>query len=219
MVALPHAEQVPTGTPGMPWPTGPRRGGRVPRAVALVLVTVSLGGCGLFGEGGRGAAPTPGWEHDESSDRYYVPGEVSHSTDLVDEHFPGLAEVTAVSVAEGRFTDPDERVPIPAPDDYWWQAVIELPPGEAARLVAETRAQQASDGGDYSTLAQTMSEGELLAVMVPALEPEISPCPGDWISVHPAVIESSNTTVAGDLLEAAVVCEGGEQLLTSARDM
>ena len=56
---------------------------------------------------------------------------------------------------------------------------------------------------------------------MPTLEGEVTPCPSGWISVRSALVTGSGTDISegGDLLEVAVVCEGGEQLVASAVDL
>lgn len=157
---------------------------------------------------------------DEASERYFRPDLVGHSPELVEEHFPVLEGVEAVTVAEGRFTDPYERVPIPAQDDYWWQAVIELEPAQVDELVSATAAAGASDHGGADA-PEPVTEDEVLDALVPTLEGEVQDCPGGWVDVSPALAQEKGPDVsdAGDLLELTAVCAGGLQLLTSARDM
>lgn len=192
------------------------------RTVAAVLCALPLAGCGLLGgdgdgDGGRGSSP---WAHDESSTRYYQPDLVIQSTDLVSTHLPGLVEVQGVTITDGQFTDPQERQWIPAQDDYWWQGVITLSADEVDSLVTEARQLEASDGGGQDE-PDTVSDDEVLDVIVPTLEPAITPCPGGWIPLVgvDAVTQGTNISHGGDLLEIVVVCEGGTQLVASARDM
>ncbi|WP_341854739.1 hypothetical protein [Brachybacterium sp. GPGPB12] len=131
-----------------------------------------------------------------------------------------LETMGAVTVAEGRFTDPYERVPFPAQDDYWWQAVIELEPAQVDELVSATAAAGASDHGGAGA-PEPVSEDEVLDALVPTLEGEVQDCPGGWVDVSPALAQEKGPDVsdAGDLLELTAVCAGGSQPLTSARDM
>src|SRR5699024_3872280 len=96
-----------------------------PRALAASLALLVVLSCCRFGGTDRGE---PEWEHDAEAERYYRPGLVLQGPELLEEHFPSLAEATPRALAEGRFTDPAERVPIPAPDDHWWQAVVQRSP-------------------------------------------------------------------------------------------
>lgn len=189
---------------------------------AVVLTSAALTGCGLLGGGGRGE---PGWVHDEDARRYYRPGVLLQSAELVDEHFPALGEPARVSLAEGRFTDPDERIPLPAPDDYWWQAVLELAPEDARELATASASAGASDAGGApdsggGTL-EPVDEAEVLALLVPSLEEELAACEGGWASVLPALArgDGGDITVAGDLIEIAALCEDSGILVTSAVDM
>ncbi len=190
--------------------------------IGAAVTALVLSGCGLLGgderEPGRGGDPE--WVLDEDSERYYRPDLVVHSTELIEEHFPVLEVPTSATIAEGRFTDPYERVPIPAPDDYWWQAVIELEPSQVDELLALAAASGASDLGGAGSPGP-VTEEHVLAEVVPTLEGEVQDCEGGWIDVMPALAQSSGTNIsdAGDLLDLTVVCEGGTQLITSARDM
>ncbi|MGP9538658.1 hypothetical protein ACT3SP_11645 [Brachybacterium sp. AOP43-C2-M15] len=185
----------------------------------LVLASSALTCCSLRGgDGDRGREPE--WALDEDSDRYYRPGLVVQTPDLVHEHFPTLEDPGPVTIADGQFTDPEGRELIPAQDDYWWQATVQLEPAQVEELLESAAASGASDL-DGSDAPETVSEDELLAVLVPTIEGELAPCEGDWISVEPALSrdDTSGITEAGDMLELAVVCEGGDQLVISARDM
>lgn len=184
-------------------------------ATASVTVAVlALAGCGLLGGSDRGGSEM---EYDEESGRYFHPELVTQSTALIDEHFPQITEVQDLTISEGQFTDPDERVVIPAPDDYWWQAVIGLKAEEIDSLWRAGRAAQKSDGGTGSA-PEVMSDEELFAIIVPALEAVIPSCPSGWIPVG-RVLAESEITEAGDMLEAAVLCEGGSHLIIAAHDM
>lgn len=111
-------------------------------------------------------------------------------------------------------------MPIPAPDDYWWQAVIELEPSQVDELLTATAATGASDLGGAEAPGP-VAEEEILAELVPTLEGEMQDCPGGWVDVMPALVQESGTNIsdAGDLLDLTVVCADGTQLITSARDM
>lgn len=191
-------------------PTMHRR--RAPRALcsALALLVV-LSGCG-FGGTGRSH---PEWEHDADSGRYYRPGHVLQGPELLEEHYPALAEASPRALTEGRYTDPGERVPIPAPDDHWWQAVVQLSPEEAEALRSEAASEE---GGDA---LEAVPESELLALLVPPLEGELEPCGSGWLSVGPALARHGSTDLseAGDLIELAALCPSSDQVVTSSTDM
>lgn len=190
--------------------------------IGAAVTALVLSGCGLLGgderEPGRGGDPE--WVLDEDSERYYRPDLVVHSTELIEEHFPVLEVPTSATIAEGRFTDPSERVPIPAPDDYWWQSVTVLDLGQADTLMARALPGGASDLGG-SAGPESLPDREVRTMMVGPLEPGIEDCDGDWIDVTPALTEPGYTgrSAAGDIIELAVVCESGTQLITSAHDM
>ena len=201
-----------------PSPRGTARRTTARALTGAVLAALLLSGCGLLDGGAEERDPE--WVLDEASERYFRPGLVMHSPELVEEHFPVLETMGAVTVAEGRFTDPYERVPFPAQDDYWWQAVIELEPAQVDELVSATAAAGASDHGGAGA-PEPVSEDEVLDALIPTLEGEVQDCPGGWVDVSPALAQEKGPDVsdAGDLLELTAVCAGGSQLLTSARDM
>ena len=192
---------------------------RARAAAAAALVAVLLGGCGVLVGGGSDRGE-PEWVHDADSKRYYRPGLVVQSTELVEEHLPVLDDPGSATIAEGRFTDPYERVPIPAPDDYWWQAVVELEPSQVQDLLSAAAVSGASDIGGAEA-SERVADEQVLAELVPSLEGELEDCAGGWVDVMPALAEESGTNIsdAGDLLDLTVVCKDGTQLVTSARDM
>lgn len=179
--------------------------------LAALLGVLLLGGCALLPGGTRGE---PEWAYDEESERYYRPDLVSQSTEPVEEHFPMLGEVAPVTIADGRFTDPASRAPIPGPDDYWWQAVIDLDAEQRDELIA----QAVGTTGALEALEPVTPEA-IEAVLVPPLEGELEDCAGGWVDVRPALAQSSGVSEAGDLLELTAMCADGTQLVTSARDM
>lgn len=201
-----------------PSPRGTARRTTARALTGALLAAALLGGCGPMG--GDTDRDEPEWVRDEPSERYFRPDLVVHSPELVEEHFPVLEGVGAVTIAEGRFTDPYERVPFPAQDDYWWQAVIELEPEQVDELLSGAAAAAASDHGGAGA-PEPITEDEVLDALVPTLEGEVQDCPGGWVDVSPALAQEKGPDVsdAGDLLELTAVCAGGSQLLTSARDM
>ena len=193
--------------------SGSRSRGSGGRPLAACLVAaLALSGCGLHGGPDR---QDPEWVHDPQAERYFRPGLLMQGPELLEEHFPEVADASPRRLTEGRFTDPAERVPIPAPDDYWWQAVVQLSAEQAAELRSDSADDQA--GGELGAVP----ESEVLSLLVPTLESELVPCEGEWASVLPALAgdQSPNVSEAGDLIELAVVCESSEQLVTSATDM
>ena len=187
--------------------------------VAVLIAALLLGGCTLAG-GEERRSSDPEWLYDEEAERYVARDSVQELDGPVREHFPSVGEVGTVVFAEGRFTDPHERMPFPAQDDYWWQSVAELDPEQVDTLIAQTLATGASDVGGADA-PETLPEAQVRALMVGPLEGEIEECDGDRIDVTPALTESgyANRSAAGDLIELAVVCAGGTQLVSSARDM
>lgn len=197
----------------------PGHSGRRTRGASFAVLTVLvLAGCGLLG---TGPEPEPEWAEDPDSGRFYRPGVVLPSLDLLQEHFPELAGVHGATLAEGRFTDPRERVPIPAPDDHWWQAAVPLEEGQIDHLLRPLEEPDASDGGGAVTAPQTLTDQEVRAVLVPTIEAEVAPCPGGWLPVTEGLApeSSGNHTAAGDMIELAALCEDTAELVIAANDM
>lgn len=180
-----------------------------------VLTVLALTGCSLLGTS-RGGDPE--WAEDPDSGRFFRPEIVMQSTELLQEHFPTLGGVQQAALTEGRFTDPSERVPIPAPDDHWWQAAVELDEQEVDRLLAANGG-EASDGGGASD-AEQLSDDAVLTTVVPTIEDQINPCPGGWVEVGAALHPEGDgqRTAAGDMIEVAALCADSGQLAISARD-
>ncbi|EWS81518.1 hypothetical protein BF93_16980 [Brachybacterium phenoliresistens] len=188
-------------------------GGRsLPALAGAVLLALALSAClpGLSPGGGRAEEE---WALDEPSGLYYRPDLIAQSVGPVEEHFPQLTDVAEVRWTEGRATDPQDRAPIPAPDDGWWQAAIDLGPDGVGELGAA-----ASDGGGD---AAVLDESAVREQIVPTVEHSVRECPGPWKDVRAALSRagSSNISEAGDLIALAALCEDTGQLVTFARDM
>lgn len=198
-------------------PTSTGRGRRTRRAALVALTALAFAGCSLLG---TSPEREPEWAEDPGSGKYYRPGVVLETTDLLEEHFPELDGVQEATLAEGQFTDPYERVPIPAPDNYWWQAALELDPAVVDQLLEKLPA-AASDGGGVASEPDLLTDDELRASLVPTIEEQISACPGGWIDVTEALPtgNSSNHTAAGDMIEVAALCADTAQLAIAANDM
>lgn len=191
---------------------------RTRRAALIALTTLTLAGCSL-----TGASPERDkeWAEDPGSGKYYRPGVVLETTELLEEHFPELDGVQEATLAGGQFTDPYERVPIPAPDDYWWQAVLELGPAEVDQLLERLRAATSDGGGGVASEPDLLTDDEVSDALVPTIEEQISACPGGWIEVSEALTpdDHGNHTAAGDMIEMGALCEDTGQLMIAANDM
>lgn len=188
--------------------------GRARLLGAGLLAAVALSGCGILpGTGSR----DPEWALDEEAERYYRPGVLLQGPELLEEHFPAIADASPRALADGRFTDPDAREWIPAPDDHWWQAVVQLDPEQAQELRSRAEPSDGGAGGHGGTVP----EDEVLALLVPTLEGELEPCSGEWVSVIPALTGQGhgNVSEGGDIIELAVLCSSSDQLVTSSLDM
>lgn len=170
------------------------------------LTATVLAGCGLLG-GDRSADED--WAHDAQSERYYPRDLLSQSEDQVREHLPALGDPDSVTMTEGRFTDPHGRAPLPGPDDYWWQAVIEIGPEVSEQLVT------GPDG------PEPVTEDEVRGLLVPTLETDFADCGSGWVDVTPALTRKghANVSEAGDLIELAALCTDDGRLVTSLADM
>lgn len=214
-------------TPAAHPASGSRGAGPRARQVMLAGVTVLvLAGCGLLGTAPERDSE---WAKDPQSGKFFRPGVVLPSQDLLEEHFPELDGVQEATLTDGRFTDPDQRMPMPAPDDHWWQAAVSLAEEDAGRLAnaaAEGAADgaaegEASDGGGSSPSPGSLSDQEVREILVPTIEERISPCPSGWIDVGGALAPGGDghRTAAGDMIQLAALCEGTAELVIAANDM
>lgn len=198
--------------------SGSRGAGRRTRQAMLAGVTVLvLAGCGLLG---TASEREPEWAKDPDSGKFYRPGVVLPSQDLLEEHFPTLEGVQDATLADGRFTDPEERMPMPAPDDYWWQAAVSLGKEDAGRLADAATKTGASDGGG-SLSPVRLSDQEVREILVPTIEEQISPCSSGWIEMEGALAHGGyeHRTAAGDMIQLAALCEDNAELVIAANDM
>lgn len=187
-----------------------------------VAALICLSAAVLTSCGGLGGSPQEQGDqcvHDEDSERWFLPGSLTGSSELVAEHLPTLQTSSGLTLIDGQFTDPHERVPLPAQDDYWWQAVVTLAPAEVEKLA--TTAQAVAASGSIGGVPERLDDGELRSAIVGSLEEEISPCPAEWLTVTPVLTQPgyANRTAAGDGLEVLAICPGGDQLIVSAFDM
>lgn len=197
----------------------PAHAGRRARGALLAVPTVLLlAGCGLLG---TATEQEPEWAEDPDSGKYYQPGVVLPTLDLVDEHFPELDGVQEATLTEGRFTDPDGRAPIPAPDDYWWQAALLLEDEQVEHLLRAVEEPDASDGGGIPASPDTLTDAVVREVLVPTIEAEAPSCPSGWIAVEDALAPDSagSHTAAGDMIQLAALCEDTSTLVIAANDM
>lgn len=199
-----------------------RGAGRRARQVMLAGVTVLvLAGCGLLGTAPERESE---WAKDPQSGKFFRPGVVLPSQDLLEEHFPELDGVQEATLTDGRFTDPDQRMPMPGPDDYWWQAAVSLAEEDAGRL-ADAAAEGAAEGeapdGGSSPSPGSLSDQEVREILVPTIEERISPCSSGWIDVGGALAPGGDghRTAAGDMIQLAALCEDTAELVIAANDM
>ncbi|MGY5764095.1 hypothetical protein ACXET9_02695 [Brachybacterium sp. DNPG3] len=177
---------------------------------ALCLAAAGLAGC-TMPTGGTDPDGDTGWALDEDSGRYYRTGLLELSSGTVREHFPSLTGLGTVTFADGSFTEPGGREILPAQDDYWWQARVELDPAVVAALIE-----------DSSSDAETIPDETLRLALVPTLEQGLPACPDGWVSVADGLAEdtaSSDHSAAGDAIEVAAVCPGGDELVLALHDM
>jgi hypothetical protein len=194
------------------------------RGILAAAALLSLTGCLSLGDGdGQREQETAGLPvEDPDSGRFYFPDALpeAEATAVLAEHLPALPPAAALTVHDGQYTDPAERVPLPAQDDYWWQAVVELESAEVAELLEIMRSTGTSDGGGLYDEAPS-TDDDLLTTIVPPLEELIGSCPAGWVDVTGAFTEDGypDRSAGGDLLQEVRVCEGGTQLIIAATDM
>lgn len=210
----------------------PGLGARAARgAAALTAVVLALSGCvPMLGTPSR--TPSAGPEdpvQDQVTQRWYAPIDVTEDPTAIQAQFPQLDEISGISV-DGRITDPYERVPIPVPDDYWWQAVIVIGTDQVAELSAAAAAAGSSYGVDEEVLtgegtstmnepAGTRADDSVIrgALMAP-LEEQAGSCEGGWILLgdlfHAEDVPSPPARTADHLMiTMAAVCEGGDRVV------
>lgn len=210
------------------------------RSLCTVLAATAgllLVGCGPF-EGLPERSPTSDPAapvQDLATGRWFSPEAVTEESTGMQERLPQV-EVTSGIALEGQFTDPHDRVPIPAQDDYWWQAVVVVGQEQVAQLIGEAHAAAASDGGgeeepltgpDADTAnapAGTRAEDSVVQgrVMGP-LEEAAGTCPTDWILLHSTFTADESDTIRpvtadGLVIVMAAVCEGGDRIVVDARE-
>lgn len=199
-------------------------------ALALALILV-LAACDLTG-GSR-----PSFEQDAPTGKYYEPAKVDRTAAGVTVQLPDLPVEGAVSL-EGRFSDPDQRAPIPAQDDHWWQAVVELSPEQSAKMLqaATTAASKPGAGqpheneGDDAHLdnagpMDTADDAAIRARIVAPLESALpEQCGEDWVLLGTASPELGDEVgfgqrlAGGDILVVAALCPGKDVLALDAHE-
>lgn len=212
--------------PALPWSVGgpsrtarcalrtsepPRRRG-IPAALAgLLAAQLLLAAC----------APEPerdetAWVHDQQANLYYLPEDASTELDELDDDLLALADASTGTWIDGRFTDPHAREWIPAQDDYWIQAVVELEPAQAEELVARA--------GENPTAVEAE---EVRAAIVAPVEEAMTDCDEDWVAIDPLTpldtdeeeSTTTNLTPTGMMVSTAVACPGTGQVIVELRQM
>lgn len=155
----------------------------------------------------------PAWVHDQQANLYYLPGDASTKLDELDDDLPALADAPAGTWIDGRFTDPHAREWIPAQDDYWVQAVVELDPAQAAELVTR-------EGDDPATVEAV----EVRAAAVAPVEEVMADCEEDWVAIDPLTplgeeSTTTNLTPTGMMVSTAAACPGTGQVVVELRQM
>lgn len=205
-------------------------------AVILAVGLLALSGClpGISPFRGDGTADPDAPVQDPVNERWYVPSDVVDGTTMIHEQFPDLEVESGMSVA-GQFTDPNDRVPLPAQDDYWRQSVMVVGTATVTGLIDEATAARASDGGgDTETLtgegteptnapAGTRAADEVISgTLVEPLEAEAGQCESDWILLGQTFTADPGDTIRpitadGLVITMAAVCEGGDRIVVDAR--
>lgn len=170
---------------------------------------------------------------DAVTHRWYTPAEVTEDPAAITAKLPQLQVTGGISL-DGRFTDPYDRVPVPTPDDYWWQAVVVVGEEHVAEMIDRASAATASDGGgDGEVLTgegtSTMNEpagtraddSVISGVLMGPLQEQVGQCPTDWIllgNTFTADETYTNSPVTADrlVITTAAVCEGGDRIVVDA---
>lgn len=205
------------------------KGGAAVLAAAGALV---LTGCvtGIGTEQRQPTADPSDPVQDAVTHRWYTPAEVTEDPAAITAKLPQL-QVTGGIYLDGRFTDPSDRVPVPAQDDYWWQAVIVVGEEQVAGLIDKAFAAAASDGGGEGVVLTgegtgTMNEpagtraddSVIRGVLMDPLQSQAGQCPTDWIllgNTFTADETYTNSPVTADrlVITTAAMCEGGDRIV------
>lgn len=189
----------------------PRRRGVPAALVGILAAQLLLAACAAERE-----PDEPTWVHDQQADLYYLPEDASTELDELDDDLPALADASTGTWIDGRFTDPHAREWIPAQDDYWIQAVVELEPAQAEELVARA--------GENPTAVEAE---EVRAAIVAPVEEAMTDCDEDWVAIDPLTpldtdeeeSTTTNLTPTGMMVSTAVACPGTGQVIVELRQM
>ena len=194
---------------GSPW-TVRRRAAILLRTMPVLALAALLTGCGAW----PGSAPESPldeeavtWQYDEASRRWYVPASVMTQQETVHEALPTI-EPTLGVWTEGRFSDPGERIAMPAPDDYWIQLVVQLDPQATQSLIADS-------------VGETVPADDVAAELVPTMEHAAATCEGGWIDAVEALRMSDSSAPhlgTGAMISLAAICPSTGVLVVSAVD-
>lgn len=185
-----------------------RRRGAACLALAALAAAV-LAGCDDGGAGPRDA--DDGWRYDMAAGVYYQVDGLSSDPGLLRARLPALGPDVEGSWIEGRRTNPHDRVPIPAQDDYVWQTVAVVGPARTAELVAK---RATTDTGQ-----DVVSDAELRRELVAPLEGSAGMCPRGWAPVQAGTPEAPSRTAEGsDWISLAVACPGGDRVVVLTHD-
>lgn len=200
-----------TARPDLRTPAPPRRRGIPAALVGILAAQLLLTACVPEPE-----RDEPAWVHDQQADLYYLPEDASTELDALDDDLPALADAPTGTWIDGRFTNPEGREGIPAQDDYWVQAVVELDPAQAEALVAR-------EGDDPATVeAEDLRTG-----IVAPVEEAMTDCDEDWVAIDPLTpldtdeeeSTTTNLTATGMMVSTAVACPGTGQVIVELRQM
>ena len=187
-----------------------RRAASVLRTMLVLALAALLPGCGAW-PGGAPASPldeeTVTWQYDKASRRWYVPAGVMTQQETIHEALPTI-EPTLGVWTEGRFSDPGERISLPAPDDYWIQLVVQLDPQARQSLIADS----ADD---------TVPADDVAAELVPTMDPAAGTCEDGWTDAIEALRTSDSSAPrlgTGDTISLAAICPSTGVLVVSAVD-
>lgn len=181
-------------------------------AAALVLTSSACGGVTLRDPTEKVVEEKVG---DPPTTVYYRAGSLDTTQAVVDARLPRLAGGEAHWV-EGQFTDPGDRVPMPAQDDYWWQAVVRVSPAKAREFIRGTSpAQVPPESGTDGVL----TDAQVRAQIVRPLQGPAGTCNDHWRAVTVGNPEKPEYTVqGGDYISVAAACEATGVVVVSTHD-
>lgn len=191
------------------------------RTLGATCAVLLLAACGPATREDRGA---PEVIHDEEAGGYYTEEYVTTDLSLLDGELAGVPVTATGVLVEGQFTDPADRVPIPAPDDYWIHAAIDVDPAVAGDLVDAAVPVGGEGPVGEGDPADPVPVAEITPLLVDPVEQAMRDCPGGWFTVDPLTppgeedTDGKHHTTTGLRVSATFACRGGDQVLVAMHE-